>query len=229
MSTLSDAGPKPLAVARGGATAGQGVRTQRAMKTKQTGRGGDSGWGGNDGEPLGGWPMPMAKVGLLVFMGVVTVLFSIIVSTYVARMGFVDWDPLPEPRLLWLNTAVLILSSVGMQWAWVAADRGQRDGVKIGLLAGGICAWAFLAGQLWAWQQLSALGYFVARNPANSFFYLITAVHGLHLVGGLVAWGRTTGKLWRGVDVSLSLQLCAWYWHFLLVVWLVLFGLMLST
>jgi cytochrome c oxidase subunit 3 len=228
MSTMSDVGPKPLGLARGGAT-GWGMRAQRAMRAKQTGRGGDGGWGGNDGEPFGGLPMPMAKAGLLVFMGVVTVLFSIIVSTYVARMAFVDWDPLPEPRLLWLNTAVLILSSGGMQWAWVATDRGQRASVQIGLLVGGVGAFLFLAGQLWAWQQLGALGYFVARNPANSFFYLITAAHGLHLLGGLVAWGRTSGKLWSGVGVRLSVQLCAWYWHFLLVVWLVLFALMLST
>ena len=195
-----------------------------------TGRGGDSGWGGNGGGPFtGGLPLPKAKLGLWVFMGVVTVLFSIIVSTYVARMGFADWRPLPEPRLLWLNTGVLILSSVAMQWAQVAARRGRIDSLRVGLIAGGVLAWAFLAGQLWAWQQLGALGYFVATNPANSFFYLITALHGLHLLGGLVAWGKTTVKVWRGFDVGLSVQLCAVYWHFLLVVWLVLLGLMLST
>jgi cytochrome c oxidase subunit 3 len=116
-----------------------------------------------------------------------------------------------------------------MQWAQVAAHRGRLDDVRVALLAGGVLAWAFLAGQLWAWQQLGALGYFVATNPANSFFYLITALHGLHLLGGLVAWAKTTVKVWRGFDVGLSVQLCAVYWHFLLVVWLVLLGLMLST
>jgi len=195
-----------------------------------TGRGGDSGWGGNGGGPFtGGLPLPKAKLGLWVFMGVVTVLFSIIISAYNARRGFPDWQPLPEPRLLWLNTGALIVSSVAMQWARVAAHRGRPDDVRVALLVGGVFAWAFLAGQLWAWQQLGASGYLVATNPANSFFYLITALHGLHLLGGLGAWAKTTVKVWRGFDVGLSVQLCAVYWHFLLVVWLVLFGLMLST
>lgn len=222
----------PRVVARGRVEADRGASAVPPMKAtpRLTGRGGDSGWGGNGGGPFtGGLPLPKAKLGLWVFMGVVTVLFSIIVSTYVARMGFADWQPLPEPRLLWLNTGALIVSSVAMQWAQVAAHRGRLDDVRVALLAGGVLAWAFLAGQLWAWQQLGALGYFVATNPANSFFYLITALHGLHLVGGLVAWGKTTVKVWRGFDVGLSVQLCAVYWHFLLVVWLVLLGLMLST
>ncbi|MDQ3773529.1 MAG: cytochrome c oxidase subunit 3 [Pseudomonadota bacterium] len=194
-------------------------------------RGTGGGWGGNDGGPLtgrDGLPLPTAKLGLWVFMGVVTVLFSIIVSAYVTRMGFADWRPLPEPRLLWLNTGVLILSSVAMQWAQVAARRGRIDSLRVGLLAGGVFAWAFLAGQLWAWQQLGASGYFLAVNPANTFFYLITALHGLHLVGGLVAWGKTTVKVWRGFEARLSVELCAVYWHFLLVVWLGLFVLMLT-
>jgi cytochrome c oxidase subunit 3 len=69
----------------------------------------------------------------------------------------------------------------------------------------------------------------VASNPANSFFYLITAAHGLHLMGGLVALGRTTAKVWRGAEmtqVRLSVELCTIYWHFLLLVWLVLLGLL---
>ncbi len=176
--------------------------------------------------------LPTASLGLRVFLAVVTVVFSLLVAAYTHRMTLADWRPLPEPWLLWPNTAILILSSVGLQWARVAANRGRIDGVRVGLLAGGGFAFAFLAGQLLAWQQLAALGYFAATNPANAFFYLITALHGLHLLGGLVAWGRTTAKMWRGVEVAqvrLSVELCAVYWHFLLLVWLVLFGLLLFT
>ncbi len=216
---------------RGTVEAGQGVSATPPREPPVVRRGTGGGWGGNDGGPLtgrDGLPLPTAKLGLWVFMGVVTVLFSIIVSTYVTRMGFADWRPLPEPRLLWLNTGVLILSSAAMQWAQVAARRGRNDSLRVGLLAGGVFAWAFLAGQLWAWQQLGASGYFLAVNPANTFFYLITALHGLHLCGGLVAWGKTTVKVWRGFEVRLSVELCAVYWHFLLVVWLGLFVLMLT-
>jgi cytochrome c oxidase subunit 3 len=124
---------------------------------------------------------------------------------------------------------VLVVSSIALQWAHVAARRNDMDGVSVGLGAGGASAITFLVGQLLAWQQLSGAGYFLASNPANSFFYLITAVHGLHLMGGLVALGRTTAKVWRGAEmtqVRLSVELCAIYWHFLLLVWLVLLGLL---
>ena len=105
------------------------------------------------------------------------------------------------------------------------------DGVRDGLLAGGVLALAFLAGQLLAWRQLDAAGYFLASNPANSFFYLLTAVHGLHVLGGLVALARAIGqgvaRSATPIEVRLSVELCAIYWHFLLFVWLVLFALLL--
>lgn len=178
----------------------------------------------------GGWYRPKEKFGLCLFLGVITSLFLVLVNAYVMRRGLEDWRPLPELWLLWLNTGMLILSSIGLQGARVAARRGQITGVRDGLLFGGVFAWAFLAGQLWAWQQLSDLGYFAATNPANTFFYLVTALHGLHLLGGLMAWGKTTAKVLRGFDITqvrLSVELCGIYFHFLLVVWLVFFGLML--
>jgi cytochrome c oxidase subunit 3 len=173
--------------------------------------------------------LPPAKIGLGVFLAVVGSLFALFISAYSMRMNMVDWRALPVPRLLWFNTGVLVLSSVALQWAHVAARRNDMDGVIVGLCAGGASAITFLVGQLLAWQQLRVAGYFVASNPANSFFYLITAVHGLHLMGGLVALGRTTTKVWRGaemIQVRLSVELCAIYWHFLLLVWLVLLGLL---
>ena len=176
--------------------------------------------------------LPTATLGLRMFLAVVTVLFSLLVVAYADRMGLGDWQPLPEPWLLWLNTAILLVSSAGLQWASASARRGEIDGVKAGLLAAGVSAFAFLIGQILAWQELAELRYFAAANPANAFFYLITAVHGLHLLGGLVAWARTSDKVWRGVEldrVRLSVELCAVYWHFLLLVWLILFALLLFT
>jgi cytochrome c oxidase subunit 3 len=173
--------------------------------------------------------LPAAKIGLGVFLAVVGSLFALFVSAYSMRMNMVDWRALPVPNLLWFNTGVLILSSVALQWAYMAARRNNIDGAIVGLCAGGASAVTFLVGQLLAWRQLGAAGYFLVSNPANSFFYLITALHGLHLIGGLVALGRTTAKVWRGaemVQVRLSVELCAIYWHFLLLVWLVLLGLL---
>jgi cytochrome c oxidase subunit III len=173
--------------------------------------------------------LPPAKIGLGVFLAVVGSLFALFISAYSMRMSMVDWRALPVPRLLWFNTGVLVTSSIALQWAHMAARRNDMDGVIIGLCAGGASALIFLGGQLLAWRQLSLAGYFVASNPANSFFYLITAVHGLHLMGGLVALGRTIAKVWRGAEMSqvrLGVELCAIYWHFLLLVWLVLLALL---
>jgi cytochrome c oxidase subunit 3 len=175
---------------------------------------------------------PPAKTALWVFLAVVTSLFALFISAYAVRMKVGDWNALPKPTLLWWNTLLLAVTSVGMQWTVVAARRGDVDGVRTGLIAAGVLTFAFLAGQLVVWQQLSNAGYFLATNPANAFFYLLTALHGLHLLGGLVAWGRTTAKVRRGVDIAqvrLSVELCAIYWHFLLAIWLVLFVLLLST
>ncbi len=176
--------------------------------------------------------LPSVTLGLRVFLAVATVVFSLLVIVYADRMAFEDWRPLPEPWLLWPNTAMLVLSSIALQWARVSARRGQIDGVMVGLLVGGVFTFIFLAGQLWTWRELVALGYYAASNPANAFFYLITALHGVHLLGGLVAWARTSDKVRRGLradQVRLSIELCAVYWHFLLFVWLVMFGLLLFT
>ena len=179
------------------------------------------------------YAMPSSKIGLRVFLAVVTVIFSLIVIIYTERMEFADWRSFPEPWLLWVNTAILVLSSVTLEWARVKASRGQTDRARAGLIAAGVYALAFLAGQLLAWQFLVSSGFYAASNPAIAFFYLLTGLHGVHLMGGLVALGRTTVKAWRGVyqgrRLLTSIELCAAYWHFLLVVWLVLFALLLFT
>jgi cytochrome c oxidase subunit 3 len=179
--------------------------------------------------------LPPAKLGLLILLAVITSLFGLFISAYWMRMEHAhgDWIPLAVPRVLWLNTTLLILSSAGMQWASGAARRSQAKRVRVALITGGAFAWAFLAGQLLAWRQLSASGYFVASNPAVAFFYLLTAVHGLHLLGGLFVWGKTVTRMARPgaelIDVRSSVELCTVYWHFLLLVWLVLFAVLLST
>jgi cytochrome c oxidase subunit 3 len=176
--------------------------------------------------------LPPVKVGLGVFLAVATSLFALLISAYHMRMVSEDWINLPVPRVLWVNTVALILGSAAMQWTRGAARRGRIDGVRSGLIAAGVCTFSFLAGQLWAWQQMNAAGYFAAANPAYAFFFLLTAAHGLHLLGGLWVWVRTTAKVWRGAGVravGLSVELCTVYWHYLLVVWVVLFAVLLHT
>ena len=171
------------------------------------------------------------KLALRVFLAVVAVLFMLLVTAYGGRMAYEDWRPAPQVSLLWANTFVLILSSIALQWALYSVRRSRMDATRAGLLAGGAFTVVFLFGQVLAWRQLGAMVYFDVSNPAIAFFYLITGVHGLHLLGGLVAWGRTVVRVWGDFDVAKvrqSVELCTLYWHFLLLVWLVLFGLLFT-
>lgn len=177
-------------------------------------------------------PAHTKTIGLTAFLAVATSLFALFVSAYTLRMQMVDWRPLPEPDLLWINTGFLVLASVAYQWTRGQAIKGHDPAVKAGLLTSGILSMLFLGGQFVAWQQLNGAGYYLSSNPANAFFYLLTAVHGIHLLGGLFVWARSTLKVWGGGEaatVRLSIELCTVYWHFLLLVWVVLFGLLLST
>jgi len=167
---------------------------------------------------------PPSRIGLGIFLAVVGSLFARFFSAYAMRMQLPDWRTLPIPAILWLNTAMLVLSSLALHGANRAVRRGEMPELRMGLLAAGISALAFLSGQLLAWRQLTGEGYLLAANPANAFFYVLTGVHGLHLLGGLVALGRTTEKAWCETTTEplrLSVELCATYWHFLLLIWLV--------
>jgi cytochrome c oxidase subunit 3 len=180
----------------------------------------------------GASPLPAATIGLGVFLVVVGALFSLLISAYSVRMTMLDWRPLPVPDLLWFNTGLLVASSVALQLAHVAVKRGRTEDMKLGLLAGAGFALLFLVGQILVWRQLSAAGYFLASNPANAFFYLLVALHGLHLSGGLVALGRSANRVWRGNDrrdrIRRSVGLCAAYWHFLLLIWLIVMALLMG-
>lgn len=184
-----------------------------------------------------------ARVGLYVYFGVACVLFSLIVAAYLVRMGVgihgsathgtaEDWQAMPEPPLLWINSAVLVASSLAWDIARRAARKFERNHMRRMALIGAGLGLLFLAGQLLLWQQYQAEGYYLAANPANAFFYLLTGVHGLHLVGGGVACARAVGQIGeRGNDrrAARNIGLCAVYWHFLLLVWAFLVGLLILT
>ena len=171
------------------------------------------------------------RAALKVFLGVVTVLFMLLIVAYAGRMVYEDWRPAPQIRLMWANTMVLFLGSLGLELAQYAVRRGQQKLLHRSLLAAGLCTLLFLMGQAQACRELGALVFFQVTNPAIAFFYLITGLHGLHLIGGLVVWGQTLTRLWGGCAIEKvrhSVELCTLYWHFFLLVWLVLFGLLFT-
>ena len=180
---------------------------------------------------------PAARVGVIVYFGVITVLFGLISSAYVMRMGMPgmghgamgDWRPMPEPPLLWINSFALLLSSLAWEAARAGMRQGRADVTRRALHGAGALGILFLAGQLLLWREFVQTGYFASSNPANAFFYLIAGLHGLHIAGGLFFWVRAVLGLRAGADVRLPVELCAIYWHFLLLVWVLMLALLAST
>jgi len=171
--------------------------------------------------------------GLKIFLLVVSSLFFLFIVSYNLRMEVGDWRPLSDPGIMWLNTMLLVVASMLLQWARSMSKAGELHKTRQVLLAGVILSIAFLLGQLLAWQQIMAAGFYATVNPSYAFFYLLTALHGLHLAGGIWVLGRTARRAWNAPevaeDVKLSVRLCSLYWHYLLLVWLVMFSLLLST
>ena len=182
------------------------------------------------------------RIGLWVFLAVITSLFGLFLSAYYMRMGAhgghatqgpADWTAIRDPGILWFNTIVLIVASLAMQSARGSVTRGQLEQARLRLFAAGLLTAGFLIGQMVAWRQLRLSEVFSPGNPAVAFFYVLTAVHGLHLLGGLFVWTRTLARSMKkdieAIDLRLSVELTTVYWHYLLLVWLGLFAVLLST
>ncbi len=180
---------------------------------------------------VGALSMSPQRIGLWLFMAVVTSLFALFLTAYSMRMHHsIGWCHLTIPRILWLNTAILLAASFALQLASNAVSRGRRGAARTALVAAGALSIGFLAGQMLAWRAVGPSLYFVQGSPAIAFFYVLTIVHGLHLLGGLIVLGRASLRFAAGaelIDLRQSLSLCATYWHFLLLVWLAVFGVLL--
>lgn len=174
-------------------------------------------------------PRPSAGgIGLGVYFAVALVMFSLLGAAYFMRMGLHaamghadDWVAMPDPPLLWINSGILVASSI----AWEIARRSlETEKAVRASVAGAALGLAFVIGQWLLWRHYLEQGYFLSSNPANAFFYLLTALHGIHILGGLVAaaWVLKMPNLH-------NVRLCAAYWHFLLFIWILIAALLLST
>jgi cytochrome c oxidase subunit 3 len=150
-------------------------------------------------------------------------------SALIVRQGSAfDWRHLDLPRILYLNTVVLLASSVALEVA-----RRQVDGFMIGLSnqVASPARWLyitlflgllFVAGQYAAWLQLRSQGLFLATNPSSSFFYVLTALHAIHVLGGLGGLIRVIYRLNRSILRKSTLDATSRYWHFMDVLWVYL-------
>lgn len=184
--------------------------------------------GANGGSGGGGILADPARLGLWLFLGTITMLFIGFTSAYIARRANAGWGgDLTPPRLLWVNTLVLLASSVTVEGARRRLRRWE-PGVVAWLGFSGALGALFVAGQVAVWRSLTAQGVLLATSAHNSFFYLLTGLHVVHLLGALIWFLAVLAKARRlaytpGQD---GLGLFATFWHFLGGLWVYLFLLL---
>ena len=172
------------------------------------------------------------QLGMWVFLATATMLFAAFSSAYIVRQSGTDWRYLTLPSVLWLNTLLLVVSSVSIEIARIDARHGKWRGAGASVVTTAILGIAFVVGQFAAWRDLVAQGVYIPTNPYSSFFYILTGLHVLHLTAGLmfllyVAW-RIFRRAGGAGSASLSslLNLSATFWHFFGVLWIYLFVLL---
>ncbi len=215
-----------------------------------SGRGGDG--PGRNGSWRPNERLQRYRIGLAIGIASIVMIFVSLTSAYLVRQGVstwsdarnayvTDWQPLAIVPILWWNTTLLLVSSITIEMA----RRGVfREGIPVKIAADGspikgrtlpwlqitvVMGFGFLVGQLLAWKQLRAHGIYVASNPSSSFFYVLTAAHGLHLFGGLVAltWAGLSERFSRSLEArQITTDISAWYWHFMGVLWVYILGLL---
>jgi len=187
---------------------------------------GDGG-GGSDGR---GADRQAAFIALFILLAGTGMVFAALTMAFWMRHGTSDdWIAMRKPPLLWVNTAVLLASSVVLDRARVALRNGRRDGFNRWWTAATALGLAFLVGQGIVWRQLSLSGVFIASSPTSSFFYLLTAAHAVHLLGGMAALIYVEVQALRlrlGPAKRTVIDITAVFWHFLDGVWLYLMVLL---
>jgi len=188
------------------------------------------GFGGGDGEPEGWGARRRASItGLMVLLAASVMLFAAFTSAFFVRRGLSnDWVDTPVPGILWLNTAMLVASSLVIELARRALRSGRRVAFNRYWTGATLMGVLFLGGQYMAWRQLHSAGFYLATNPSSSFFFLLTCCHAVHLLGGISALGYIDVQamlLRLGPGKRTAVDVSAYFWHFLAAIWIYLMAL----
>ena len=201
----------------------------------------DADHGGGTGTPAGGdddsgssgsrRPIPRRAYFTAMQLGLAAIVmfFMALASSYIVRKGLgTDWQRTPMPRVVWFNTAILLASSVTIIVARRKLESGGREAFQIWWWVTIGLGLLFLSGQIIAWRQLAAAGMLLSTNPSSSFFYLLTAAHGAHLVAGILALFYVTFRQWKRSRISqaTAAELTSIYWHFMDGLWVFLLVLL---
>ncbi|HEX8847880.1 MAG TPA: cytochrome c oxidase subunit 3 [Pyrinomonadaceae bacterium] len=222
------------------------ISTDRVVKTKIVPGGGERPAGpngssrGDGGKGRGGddaterFSPSKYRIGMWVALAAVAMMFTALTSAYIVRANTSnDWHPLAAPSLLWVSTALIVLSSVTFEIARRALMNGRSAVYNRWLVATVLLGLAFLATQLLAWRQLVAQGIYLSSNPHSSFFYVLTGAHAVHLLGGILALDylllrsrRKRRERNAALKEQAAVHAISLYWHFMDGLWIYLFLLL---
>jgi len=174
------------------------------------------------------------RIGMLVSLASIAMLFTSLSSAYIVRSGVTyDWYPIAVPRVMFGSTALILLSSLAIEIARRKLKQGLPASYSHYLALTGLLGLGFLVSQLFSWRQLEAQGIYISTHPHSSFFYVLTGTHGVHLAGGLLALGFLWLRSRRHVGEARSIakrqavaDAVAIYWHFMSALWIYLFLLL---
>lgn len=222
---------KPEAVSTRKAPSGKGPRpgNGNGRLKPSNGPGGIDGPQGPDGQLRDKY-----RIGMWVALAGVMMMFTALSSAYIVRAaGASDWIPIAMPRVLWISTALILISSVTFELARKALKRDDQQAYARLLLVTVVLGLGFLGTQLLAWRQLVSQGVYLSSNPHSAFFYLLTALHGVHLLGGILAVDYLLLHAWRrrnadqiGSRRKAAAGAVSLYWHFMDGLWIYLFLLL---
>ncbi len=219
-----------------GATTTQDV--EPILEKKSGGGGGDGGErppGGGGGGDSDGRKPPKRQTALNRYytglaIGIVAILmfFMALAAAFLVRKRGADWVSVRIPAILWFNTAVLVTSSGTLELARKRLARTDAAGFRKFWILTTSLGILFLIGQVAAWRILAGQGIYIASNPGSSFFYVFTAAHGLHLIGGVAALIYVAMRNFDDAKImrAVATDVAAYYWHFMDALWLFLLALL---
>lgn len=181
-------------------------------------------------EPKKPISMHPKKFAMWLFLASVGMLFAAFTSAYIVRQAEGNWVYFELPKLFYYTTLIILLSSVTMQWAYSSAKKDNLDRVKLLVAMTVILGIVFLAGQVMAWGELVKISVYLVGNPSGSFLYVLTGLHGLHLVSAIIFLLVVLNSTWKYKVHSKNMaqmEMCTTYWHFLTGLWLYLFVFLL--
>lgn len=170
------------------------------------------------------------KFALWIFIASVLMIFAALTSAYIVRQADGNWMMFDLPNSFWITSAIILVSSGTMHWAYCSAKKDNLEATKLAISLTTVLGVAFLVGQYMAWGDLVARNVYFVGNPSGSFVYVLSGLHGLHIVGGVIFLFVVLVATFRFKVHSRSLdqiEMCATYWHFLDALWLYLFVFLL--